>query len=629
LAGTHQSTATDIYSLGAVLYKLLTGRSPHEGQPHDPVQRQRHDVAPASRVNPAVPVDADYILRKALREEPEGRYASVDALASDVDALLEVRPVDARAGDRWYRAQKWLRRNRMPVAAAALVLVSLSAGLFVANRQRAIAERRFQQVRQLANRFIALDAQIRSLEGATKVRSQIVSDALVYLASLGREASNDTELMLEIGNAYLQVARVQGIPFVPNLGLVPEAEDSLRNADTFIDGVLAKDPANRQALLTSAQIAHDRMALVDVEGRRTDALTQAGRAANQLDRFLARGTPTADELNSATQIFSNVAIAYQNSNRFDDSIRYSKRAIDVSSGVDAARMRRAAALGVLSVTLRRVGDLDGAYAAARQSRTMLEADAADSATRFNLSNALWREGLVLGEEGGPNLERPSEALEVFQRALAIAEDQAARDPQDSRSRQRIATVAYEVGNILRHTDPARALQVFDHALKRIGEVKTSVTSKNAQVVLLSGSAYPLRALGRPLDAKARLDRAFGVLRETEQYPANAIEPLSEPGLALRALTDHYEERGDLARAAATNKELLDKIEQWNVNPSGDLRDATVISDLWQARARLLRAAGQESEAAAFERRRRDLWDGWLRKQPENVFARRQIEATSR
>jgi serine/threonine-protein kinase len=114
LRGASQTTATDVYSLGAVLYKILTGRSPHQSDTHtsqvvDVIAGAKEIPAP-SRLNPKLPADLDYILRKALRMEPEERYASVDAFANDIRALLESRPVEARSGDTWYRTRKFLRR---------------------------------------------------------------------------------------------------------------------------------------------------------------------------------------------------------------------------------------------------------------------------------------------------------------------------------------------------------------------------------------------------------------------------------------------------------------------------------------------------------------------------------------
>ena len=612
--GGAQTTATDVYSLGAVLYRLLTGQTP--GQ------------IPASRVNPAVPRDTDYIRRKALRDEPEERYGSVDAFASDIRALLASKPVEARSGDAWYRARTFLHRNRVAVTAAVLVIVSLSSGLYVANRQRAIAQQRFQQVRQLANRFIALDADLRQLDGATEVRGRMVADALQYLQALGRDATGDPELSLEIGAAYQQVGRVQGVPFIPNLGMAPQAEDSLRKADTFIDAVLATQPDNRLALLTSAQIAHDRMALVDTLNRRDDALAAARQAAERLDRFFDGYTPTADDVNTATQVYSNVAIAYQNSNRFEESIRYSRRALDISAGVDAARMRRASASGVLALSLRRVGDLEAALAAGQESRTLLEQMPPSATTRFNLSNALWRVGLVLGEDGGPSLGRIDDALGAFQQGFDIAEEQAAKDPNDFRSRDRVATLALEIGNIVRHRDPARALAAYNHGLMRIHEIAENARSQSGEIDLLTMSSYPLRALGRAADAQARLAGSFKLLEAAKEYPTDAIEPQNGAHNALRASAEQSEAAGDIARAVATYTELLEKLEAWHVRPADDLRDAAAVSDAWAQRARLLRRLGNGDEAEILDRRRAELWAEWYRKRPDNVFVKRQLELRS-
>ncbi|MGH9719515.1 MAG: serine/threonine-protein kinase, partial [Bryobacteraceae bacterium] len=235
LRGDIQTTATDVYSLGAMLHKLLTGRSP----------REQLEVAPA-----ALPPDIDHILRKALRDEPEERYASVDALADDIRAVLESRPVQARSGDAWYRTRKFLRRYWVPAAATALVIASLSAGLWVANRERDIAQHRFQQVRRLANKVLALDSVMRGIPGSTKARHQIAAMSQEYLEALRAGAAADKDLAFEIGVAYVLLANVQGVPTSANLGQYAQADESLRKADALIEPVLAASPEDRNILLT-------------------------------------------------------------------------------------------------------------------------------------------------------------------------------------------------------------------------------------------------------------------------------------------------------------------------------------------------------------------------------------------
>jgi len=116
--GAAQATTTDVYSLGAVLYKLLTGQSPHVLSNHSQQDLELAvcltEPAAPSRLNPSLPKDIDAIVLKALRKEPEERYGSADALAGDIRAFLESRPVAARRGSAWYRSRKFLRRYWQP-----------------------------------------------------------------------------------------------------------------------------------------------------------------------------------------------------------------------------------------------------------------------------------------------------------------------------------------------------------------------------------------------------------------------------------------------------------------------------------------------------------------------------------
>ena len=342
--GTTHNTATDVYSLGAVLYKLLTGRSPHALAEQTPQGIEiaicsREPELP-SRVRPGLPRDLDFVVRKALRKEPEERYASADALADDLRAILESHPVRARSGNAWYRARKFLRRYWVPVAAATLTVAGLSVGLFVANRERAIAQRRFLQVRQLANDVIDLEREVRGLSGGTKARNRIVSSSLAYLAALGAEVRADANLALEISAAYLRLAQVQGVPTGSNLGQFAQAEESLVRANEFVESVLAAAPENRRAWLTSAQIAYDRVVLASYQDRHADVVAHARQVAVRLDRLLSLGQPEPNEIKQVVVL---------------------QRATEIARSVEAARRDRPSLSKPVAPTLGRPGDLKAAW----------------------------------------------------------------------------------------------------------------------------------------------------------------------------------------------------------------------------------------------------------------------------
>ncbi|MDQ6699731.1 MAG: serine/threonine-protein kinase, partial [Acidobacteriota bacterium] len=450
LAGAAQTTATDVYSLGAVLYKLLVGVAPRE----NPSGTPKADIAPPSRVNPDVPKDVDFIVRKALRAEPEERYVSVDEFANDVRASLAWRPVQARSGDVWYRARRFLRRYWVPVTAAMAVLASLSAGLYVADRERAIAERRFVDVRQLANKLFDIDVQVAQLPGGSKTRQFIVDTSLEYLRRLTADVRMDPGLALEVGSAYMRVARVQGVNISPNLGQTDQAEQTVRKAQTLIDSVLAAQPANRTALLRSAQIAHDRMILAGDRHLDNEALKFAHQSAERLEKYLSAGNLDAksDRLEAQQVIITlmNVANRYTLADQPDEAIRISRRAIDIAHATNWPA-QAGAAMMVVALAQRAKGDLDEALQAIRESVRMLEPPIGDkSAGRLKtFALALIRQGQILGEDDAISLSRPEQAVECLQRAFTIAEDFARRDPNDFGSRLRVFTAGTKLAGILR------------------------------------------------------------------------------------------------------------------------------------------------------------------------------------
>ena len=292
--GEPATVASDVYSLGVVLYELLSGSRPLQFTTRSPEEILRVvtavDPAPPSQVVTRSPGgeaavrrgdttrrlrrqlagDLDYVTLKALEKDPVRRYGSVDQLAQDIRRHLEGFPVLARGRSTTYRVSRFVRRHRVAVVTASLVAISLIAGLAgtawqsrVARRERDLANRRFQDVRELANAVVFdIHDAIASLPGSTRAREKLVHHALRYLDGLSREAKGDLGLQRELGLAYTRIGDVQGRPMFPNLGQTSAALGSYDHALALLRDVSRAQPE-------SASIAHD---LIVVSQRRADLL---------------------------------------------------------------------------------------------------------------------------------------------------------------------------------------------------------------------------------------------------------------------------------------------------------------------------------------------------------------------
>ena len=257
--GEPVTTAADVYSLGAVLYQLLAGKAPHDFPSSAPAEMERviceTDPRPPSQVASETIArqlrgDLDTIVLKAIERDPRRRYGSAEQLSADIQRRLDGRPIQARPQTLVYRAGRFLRRNRVSVAAAALVMVSLAAGTtaatwqaHIARAQRLRAEKRFNDVRQLAHTFLFdFHDAIQNLPGATPARRLVVDKALEYLNGLAQEAAGDQALERELAEAYLRVGDVEGNPRVSNLGDSAGALDSYGRALAIAERAVRRDP---------------------------------------------------------------------------------------------------------------------------------------------------------------------------------------------------------------------------------------------------------------------------------------------------------------------------------------------------------------------------------------------------
>jgi non-specific serine/threonine protein kinase/serine/threonine-protein kinase len=279
LRGESITTAADVYSLGVVLYRLLTGHSPYSVSTTSPAdlaraitevepERPSSAVLRATSESSEVPAkvvdivpgrwarelrgDLDMIVLKALRKEPQYRYSSVEQLSEDIRRHLENLPVKARRGSTTYRLGKFLLRHRIGVAAAALVTAAIAGGVIttvrearIADRNAKEAEKRFNEVRKLANSLIfEVHDSIKDLPGANKSRKVILERAVEYLDSLAKESASEPDLVRELATAYERIGALQGDPMDPNLGEIKAAQGNFIKSIELREALARTNPHN-------------------------------------------------------------------------------------------------------------------------------------------------------------------------------------------------------------------------------------------------------------------------------------------------------------------------------------------------------------------------------------------------
>ena len=237
LRGELPTTAIDVYGLGSLLHRLLTGRTPGaptgNGDTTRPSQLVRSAGDAYHRHYVPLKNDLDLVLLKALAEEPERRYPSVEALALDLRRWLEGEPVQAEKPRLAYRLRKFAVRNKAGVAAAVLVAASLAAGVGTTLWQAGEARREAGNAQVQAQRAILVRDFLARVFASTEPTAGGVPDALELLEEGARRAR--TEVLGTDPLAAADILMLTGAARV-ELDALDEAVHDLRQAARILSG---------------------------------------------------------------------------------------------------------------------------------------------------------------------------------------------------------------------------------------------------------------------------------------------------------------------------------------------------------------------------------------------------------
>ncbi len=318
------STASDVYSLGVLLYRLLTGQLPYRISGDsllDVIEavRDQEPVRPSAVVR-RLRGDLDNIVLRAMRKDPRERYASAEELSADIGRHLSGHAVLARPPTARYRVGKFVRRHKAGVAAAALLVSALVSAVVVtlraartARMERARAERRFDDVRALTGAFLFdFHDAIKDLPGSTAARKLVVQTALKYLdrIAVDSDAAADASLVRDLATAYERLGEVQGHYLASNLGENSNALSSYRKAVELWTQLGNLSNATVQDRVSLAE-AHRRLAAqLAAAGDRVQALARAHRATEMsqaLEQRAPRDLSVLHELSSDHALLGQLA----------------------------------------------------------------------------------------------------------------------------------------------------------------------------------------------------------------------------------------------------------------------------------------------------------------------------------
>jgi serine/threonine-protein kinase len=602
---------SDVYSLGATLYCLVTGKPPFDGEALDVVPAvQRGEFPPPRQVNPRLDRALEAVCLRAMAMKQEDRYPSARALAEEVERWMADEPVTAYAEPLVRRARRWAKQNRTAFTAlAAAVLVALAgtaAVLVVQTQANADLNAANADLNAANARTAAANAELLRSKAAVQARYDLAVEAIKTLhTGVSEDFLLKEEQFKELRHSLLKSAA----DFYGKLGALigKETDIASRRALAASNFELAelteKIGRKEEALAAHRSVLAAREALANDPGAEPATVVDVGRSLTAVARLLD-ATGKTDEALAAC--------------RRSESLLAGRANADASARAALADCR--SKLGYLLFT---TGKAAEALATSRQARSDQEALASaprsPNDARRDLAGTVDLIGIVLALTG-----QPDAAESEFRAALAIRQKLADDNPAVNDFRYRLAQSHNNLGILLWETGQSeaaeaehrRALAVF----QQLADANPAVTGFRHRLAQshtnLGGRLWQT---GQAEAAEAELRRALALFQKlTEDHPTapdyrtGLAAALISLGDVVRALGRSAEARDDYDRAIALRERLVHDDATTTVYRS-------YLAYSLRRRGLALRKLGEVSGSAADARRALGLYDGLPTRSGEDWF----------
>jgi eukaryotic-like serine/threonine-protein kinase len=558
--GNPVTTASDTYSLGVLLYLLLTGAFPYELKEfttaemvrvicHEPPRRPASAIGSNQRLDP----DLEAIVLKALRKEPRERYLTAEQLAADVQAHLDGRPVSARRGTLQYRARKFARRNRLALAAAGLLAITLSAGIAgvlwqarVANIERRKAEARSADLRQLSTSLLSeLDEAIKQLPGSTGAQKLLVTRVLEHLDRMAKDAKGDRLGQLDLIDAYTRLGNIQGNGYEQNLGNRPDALASIDKAIAIGDGLVASSPRDQEALRALANAQASRGEILSATTDLAGAVASLQTAAQTYDRLIALPGAKPEMFTEASTVSSTLGDVLGQDTGFADlaaAITAYRKSLDLDTralAIDPNFMRARRGLATMQMHIGNAElDIDPAQALADFQLALQRLDALPESDQNNLLTVRLR-GITIRKVAAAlsELGEYSQATPLFEQAVEIHQRLVDADPKDIRNLADLKRALEDEASSYEYAaDPALASPPSDLQNDRAQNARRQNLLAAEHTLQRARATIEQMLKMAPGDAARQAELAdfqvrIGVIRELLHEPGDALS-LTKSGLAV-------------------------------------------------------------------------------------------------